>query len=444
MDVFDLLLLPVYLGIFYIIALRIVGRHTANPLYKKYYSRGLIYKFIGALSFAFIYLFYYKGGDSINFYYTTIPLFKLVFSNPAAFFAFVLNPTAEYPPECYLSASSHSVGYLIRGSPSLTTIRITAILNIFSFNSYLVLCMLSAFITYQFQWRVFILVSSIYPDLSKQFAYAFLMIPSVLFWGSGAGKDSIMLGCIMFFFYCFYHLVILKRNIFKYLFLLLITGYIISLIRAFILFTMAPCLMLMAVTYYRNAISSSFLRFFIGPIFLIGGVAVSILFIRSLGQAVDSYSIDSLQQKAEGFKSWHSYLGETQGGSFYKLGEDVEYTPAGIIRQAPLAILITLYGPFVWQIRNIVMLLSGIESLFFLIFSLRVVFNKRIYNLFGILLRDHLIVFCAPLVIILSVAIGLTSFNYGALVRYRIPILPFFATMFIIINYHMGKRTKAL
>jgi hypothetical protein len=444
MDVFDLLFMPVYLGIFYIIALRIVGKHPANPLYKKYYGRGLLYKFLGALGFAFIYLFYYKGGDSINFYYTTIPLFKLFFSNPVSFFGFVLNPIAEYPPECYFNASEHGVFYLLKGSASLTTIRIAALLNIFSFNSYLVLCIVFAFISYQFQWRVFILLSSVYPDLSKQFAYAFLMIPSVLFWGSGVGKDSIMLGCIMFFFYCFYNLVILKRGIFKYLFLLLVTGYLISLIRGFILFTVAPCLVLMAVTYYRNAIGSSFLRFFVGPVFLIGGIGISILFVRSLGQAVDSYSIDSLQQKAEGFKSWHSYLGETQGGSSYKLSEDVQYTTAGILRQAPLAILITLYGPFVWQIRNIVMLLSGIESLFFLIFSLRVAFNKRIYNLFGILLRDHLIVFCAPLVIILSVAIGLTSFNYGALVRYRIPILPFFATMLIIINYHLTKPAKAL
>jgi hypothetical protein len=40
------------------------------------------------------------------------------------------------------------------------------------------------------------------------------------------------------------------------------------------------------------------------------------------------------------------------------------------------------------------------------------------------------------------VAIGLTSFNYGALVRYKIPILPFFATALILIRYHLNSSNS--
>ena len=440
MDALDFLLLPVYFGIFYLLALQIAARNRSNPLYSMYYMRGINYKFIGALGFAFIYLFYYKGGDSINFYYTVSPLFKLFFTNPTAYCTFVFSNNPWYPAECVMEVCRHQAYYLLRGTPTLTTIRVASVLDMFCFDSYFALTLCFAFISYQFQWRMFLLFTSIYPKLHKRFAMAFLMIPSVLFWGSGLSKDSIMIGAIMFFIYCYYNLVIRKRNILKYLPLLVVTGFLITLIRGFILFTIVPCLFLMTVTYYRNAIGSSFLRFLIGPVMIISAVGGSLLFLRGVGSEVQSYSIESLQTKAEGFKSWHQYLGETQGGSSYSLGGDVSYTGGGILRQAPMAILVTLYGPFPWQIRSPVMLLSGIESLIFVYITLTMLSNKRIYSLISILAKDHIIAFCVPFALILGVAIGMTSFNYGALVRYRIPILPFFASALIIINYHLNNQ----
>ena len=151
-----------------------------------------------------------------------------------------------------------------------------------------------------------------------------------------------------------------------------------------------------------------------------------------------SYSLDSMTKTAEGFKSWHTYLGAQQGGSAYSLGNDVDYSTAGILRKAPLAIAIALFGPFVWQIRNPVMLLSGIESLIFLYFFFKVFLNMRAYKALGIIFKDHLIMFCIPFVIIIALAVGMTSFNYGALVRYKIPLLPFFAVLIAITRYRIN------
>jgi hypothetical protein len=196
----------------------------------------------------------------------------------------------------------------------------------------------------------------------------------------------------------------------------------------------------MAITYYRNSINSSALRIIVGPVLLIVAVGVSVLFVQSLGSSVSSYDVESLQQKAEGFRSWHT----TQGGSTYTIGdpETLDYTFTGVLRQTPVAVITTLFGPFIWQVRNIVMLLSAIESLVFLYFTASILFNGRIYKLFNVLIQDHIVVFCVPFALILSVAIGLTSFNYGALVRYKIPILPFFATALILIRYHLNSSNS--
>lgn len=435
MNLFDWFLGIIYAFIFYALASRTAAKYSNNRLYALYYLKGFRYKLIGVFGFIAIYLFYYKGGDSPNFFYATSPLFSYAFKHTAEFLKFVFSTDGWYPVECIHEVKKHGAVFITRGTATLTVIKIGSFLNIAALNSYIALCCLCAYLSYSFQWKVFQLVTYVYPSLHKELAFAFLMIPSVLFWGSGYGKDVIMLSCILQFFYSFYVGFLMKREIVKHVIILLVVGYIMSLVRGFILLTILPCCILMAAVYYRSAIRNSLLRFLIGPFFLLGSVAGSYLMVQNLGSAVQSYNIESLEQKAEGFRSWHT----TQGGSTYSIEGDIT-SVSGILKQAPKAMAITLFGPFVWEIRNIVMLLSGVESLVFLyLFTTRVFFNRRVYALFSVLIREHILVFCIPFILILSVAIGLTSFNYGALVRYKIPILPFFACTFIIINYHLTK-----
>ncbi|HLP53141.1 MAG TPA: hypothetical protein VK154_19770 [Chitinophagales bacterium] len=440
MDSLDLLLVPLYIAISYFIANMIKSRHAADPIYARYYMRGLHYKMLGTIGFALIYLLYYKGGDSINYFLAAKPLYQYTFSNPGDYLEFITNPLSSYPQSCWYQAYVSGVDFLLRSNTTLTVIRFVSVVNLFCFNSYISCCITFAIVSYYFIFKTFRLFVAIHPALEKEFSVAFLMIPSAIFWGSGVGKDTIMFSGIMYFFYCFYRLVILKQSIISNIIKLIITAYLISIVRGFIIVTLAPCLILMAAIYYRNSIQSSALRFLALPLFVGGGLLVSYIFIQNIGNQMQSYSLDSMQKTAEGFKSWHTYLGDTQGGSAYSLGNDVDYSTAGILRKAPLAIAIALFGPFVWQIRNPVMLLSGIESLIFLYFFFKVFLNMRAYRALGIIFKDHLIMFCIPFVIIIALAVGMTSFNYGALVRYKIPLLPFFAVLIAITRYRINSR----
>lgn len=438
MDVVDIILLPVYLGLIYLLANFMKGKNSGNGVYQRYFIRGLNYKMFGSVAFAFIYLFYYRGGDSINFYVTMKPLYNLFFRNPGVYFYFITTPFSTYPKECFYDVYIHGAAYLLRGTASLSTIRIGGLINLFCFNSYLVCTVVFGFISYIFTFRAFALFCSIYPKLEKQFAIAFLMIPSVIFWGSGVSKDTIMLGSIFLFITSFYQIAITKKKIGMHVVWMLLSGYIISSIRGFILFSIIPGLLLMSAVYYRNAFKSGLLRILAGPVFIAAGAVLSFLFVQGLGNSVQSYNLDALAQKAEGFHSWHTYLGETQGGSAYSLGDDVDYSLAGILRKAPLALVICLFGPFVWQIRNAVMLLSGTESLIFLFFFFRVFLTGRAYRALNVLFRDHVVMLCIPIILIIGIAIGMTSFNYGALVRYRIPIQPLLAVLLIVTNYRIN------
>lgn len=84
------------------------------------------------------------------------------------------------------------------------------------------------------------------------------------------------------------------------------------------------------------------------------------------------------------------------------------------------------------------MLLSAVESMFLLYLMLRLLLTSKLWRIYETVISEPLVAFALPFVIIMAIAIGLTSFNFGALVRYRIPILPFFLIMLVIINYRIG------
>ena len=84
----DLLLLPFIFAIIFVIAyFHKKKKIDENPLYK-YYLNGLLVKIFGAIIFCLIYVFYYKGGDTIGFFDNAKGMGDLFFKEPIIFFQF--------------------------------------------------------------------------------------------------------------------------------------------------------------------------------------------------------------------------------------------------------------------------------------------------------------------------------------------------------------------
>ena len=116
MSIFDVFLIPLYLFIFYFFARRTVSANSRDPLYRVYYIRGLNYKFLGTFAFAFMYLFYYKGGDTLEYYYAASPMFKLLLFDPIWFFKFITGIYNRYPEFLGVDLSANAGMYLTHGS----------------------------------------------------------------------------------------------------------------------------------------------------------------------------------------------------------------------------------------------------------------------------------------------------------------------------------------
>jgi hypothetical protein len=86
------------------------------------------------------------------------------------------------------------------------------------------------------------------------------------------------------------------------------------------------------------------------------------------------------------------------------------------------------------------MLLSGLENAFILLITLLMLFRTGIFTLMRRLFAEPLLFFAFTYSIFFAVAVGMTTPNFGALVRFKIAYLPFLiASLFILLK----KRARA-
>ena len=76
---------PIYIIIIVLISYYIQFKNAKkNPVYK-YYTRGVILKVIGAFAFCLVYIFGYKGGDTISYFESARALTNLLIHRPDDF-----------------------------------------------------------------------------------------------------------------------------------------------------------------------------------------------------------------------------------------------------------------------------------------------------------------------------------------------------------------------
>ena len=126
------------------------------------------------------------------------------------------------------------------------------------------------------------------------------------------------------------------------------------------------------------------------------------------------------------------------GRNFFDIGE-FDATPTGILKTAPIAISAALFRPFIWEVGSPTMLFSGIENLGIGILFIFLIIKKGPIKFFKTISSSSFIQFCLIYSLILGFMVGFSTANFGALVRYRIPMLPFFVFMLLYILFEEKK-----
>ena len=385
---------------------------------------GYIIKVFGGLSFVMIFMYYYGFGDTFLYFDGARTLSGAIIEDPGSYLQLIFSDAGNLPPR--LSDFRELIPYS-RTPEEWFMVKLISPLTFISFNSYLVLTLLMSFISFLGSWRLFRVFNDILPNRKYwNFAAAFV-VPSMIFWGSGILKDTLTLAAFNFLIYEVYFLSENRKFSIRRILMIIICAYLIFKLKSYILIAFVPSMAFIFYRYLSETLRSSVLKFALKP-FLIILFGLFVFFgLTYLGETSEKYSVEGLEQQAKGFHSWHT----TTAGSAYSLG-DVEYSFLGVVRKIPASLEVTFFRPYFWETQNTVMDVSALEGFLTFILIL-LVFIRWKFNRVSDLLKNGFLVGLLIYCLIFAVAIGFTSYNFGALMRYKIPIssLIFFILIYL-------------
>lgn len=435
----DYIIMGVYLILMFMWAFQVQRRkRDSNPAYQ-YYTWGLLAKVSGAIALCLVYTLYYKdGGDTTGYYRSSEALVNLLFQNPAAYFQILFQGLST---ETY-SAFDVTTGYpwYMRDNSSFAIVRIASIFTLLGFKNYFTASILFAWFFYIGYWKLYLFMNHQYPELSRPFAWAVLFFPSVVFWGSGITKDTVALSMTGLFLYSTYQLLIVRKNRIINGISLLMATTLVLLTKAYIFVALLPGAMIWFGWNHLRKIKNPILRFISTPLTAILFVALGLGLLGLFSPSLGEYgSVEGIINKAIITYEDHSRAVQ-YGYNFYTLGE-FDGSIANFLGKTPAAITTGLARPFLWEVRNPMMLVAALENSIFMMIALILIWRIGLIKLIRSIFDEPLVVFGLTFSLIFAFAVGISSANFGALVRLKIPLIPFLAGALFVL-FHRSQELK--
>ena len=220
---------------------------------------------------------------------------------------------------------------------------------------------------------------------------------------------------------------------------ILIASFLLLKIKPYIFFALLPGTIIWVAGFYMGKLENKLLRASIAPLLFVIATTTGYLVLGVIGSSLGDYRVDNVLNKA--VTTQQDLKQDYYGGASFDIG-DFDPTISGILGKAPAAINAALFRPYIWEGYNLGMLISGIENIILLILTIYLLLKIRVFNLFRLMFRHHFLFFSVTFSLFFAFSIGLTTSNFGALVRYKIPAIPLFVASLFIIKETYDKLNK--
>lgn len=429
----------VWLIIIVVTGYAIRNANSDKPHYR-YYMPNLFAKLFFSLAFALVYLLYYQGGDTVAYYDGAITLNNLFLKSPSLYFEQMFNVKNQYRYDVFYDASTgFPPGWIYREHQGFFVCKLMSLISAVTLKSYLAMTFIMAFITTHATWKLFDLIRTYNLCNEKMLALGLLLLPSVNFWCAGVSKDTVVYIASIYLIYNGFKIISDKHKstIFNFI-VLIIVSFIIYRVRAFILVAiLIPFLFSMMTRLVRAFGGGSMVLVIIRAVVLLVGLAYA--------------GVSVINQSESEFLESNSFLAEAQtiqddfsknelyGTKKYNLGK-IEYTPLGLIKIMPLAIVTGIFRPFIWEARSVALVMNGFESIFFIYLTFSF-FRANWRKKWNMIKSHEFLIFCLIFIFIVAFMTGFTSMLYGVLVRLRAPLLPFLLIL-LSLNIEMNSKEE--
>lgn len=365
----------------------------------------------------FLYTTYYPDrstADIFKYFDDSKVMYDALWTNPADFFKmlFSIGNDSPYFDTNYYSNMNNWYREFESNvyNDSHTIIRFNALLHIFSFGSYHAHTVFMCFLSLIGLTSIFKALQAYFVKKELWLGLAIFLIPSVLFWGSGVLKEGLVIlgmGLLLFYYMQFLN----KKYSIIGLLLVLFSLVLLFHMKFYVLMALIPGLV--AFWWVQKTNGKLAWAKYLGVLVVLTIVGLNIHHLIP-----EYHVLYLLARKQADFIGLAEFQ---ESGSVISVARVHADDLMSFIKAAPQAFSNSFFRPVIGENTSAMMLFAGLENAFIAIVTLvSIIFIKPLKNI-----NWNLVLFCASFVIILFILIGWTTPVMGAIVRYKVPALPF-------------------
>jgi len=388
-------------------------------------------KILAAFALVGIYQIAYEdkeNSDVFKYHHAGKVLYSAIEDCPSDYFKMVSGICADEPQlEYYYDKADYwykawNYGLL---NDNRTIIRYNALLDLFTQGNIWLNLIISAFLAF---CGAYLLALALYSFCNERHWIAVVsafLIPSVLFWSSGMMKECLVMfsiGLLMFSW-----VSMCRKFGTTKLLVVLVSAWLLFLAKFYVLLAMLPG---MAIFAMPSKFGAKKLFFSSASIF---AIAITLFFFS--GRIFGYDLVDTIVNKQHDFINMVNREAQYSGSNIEI--QELEPTFASFASSLVPAYINTLLRPFITESDSLIKLACSIENIIFLLLFLYMCirFNRIDAKQF------RLVLFTLYFMLILYALIGMTTPNIGALVRYKIPAMPFLlCSMLMCTNFERLKK----
>lgn len=407
-------------------------KYYQNSPLRPYIIPGLVIKLLGTVVLAMVYHFKYGYGDMFSYFTSVSEVWNASRSNPRWGFELIFRDFDSVSAEAktFASMMSYTGDYFAASTEAM--MRIAAFIGLLGGGTYLPTAFIIATLCFWGYWQIFETIANEFPKQVFYVAIGCLFIPSTIIWGGGILKDPLCMFGVGLYLRGIMPIIYKKKIRIAHILLIALGSMLLIALKEYILACLIPPTLFVVIRIYGwqspYPLIRRFIRFTL-VITLIGTITTTVRNSEEIGE----FLYDNFASKTEIIQGAITQINQEDKGSAYTIPNVNDYSPIGILQSFVLSLNVTLFRPYLWEINNPISLVNALESTLLLLLTCFVLL-KGGWRSFGRLAKQSNFLLLGILfTLLLAPLIGFISFNFGTLVRYKLPLVPFYYTYILLL-----------
>jgi hypothetical protein len=421
-----------------LMCMSVIVRKYKDDHQKKLFLKAFYFKMLFTLIYTLLMSYYYRGGDTEMYYDCTLSLHKAVMDDNGnftkIFMTKVINVKTPLMNYFLYTDSQYPVFEAMHSPSNFFVPKLALPFSLLFGKSYICMAMFFAFFALGGAIRLYKFFTHFFPQYYREIALATLFLPSATFWSSGVLKDPVCFGAVGYLLYAMFSIFIRKKKYFWSLVWIGVSVILLFYIKVYILLALAPAIVLWLFGEFNKLVENRTLRRIMALLTFSAGVGTAFLLINYVtsDESIQSFRLDTIVETSKYNRELYEGFSATSEGAYFSIQTT---NPVLLVLNGIIA---TLFRPFMWEISSPIVLLSALEALFFTYFTGYIMYKRGIISFFRKAFSNPIFLMCIVFSLIFAAAIGSSATNFGSISRYKIPCLPFYLVMILVMYRQEG------